>query len=97
VCNGRTEEVHHLKYWLDFVRNYGGNSEAVIFVNKQDEHSVEVPINTLRDKYRIHGNVQVIDIKKIKRVLIILKMPLKIILPKTRHGTKKKYRKVALM
>jgi hypothetical protein len=33
-----------------------------IFVNKQDEHPAKVPINTLRDKYRIYGDVQEINI-----------------------------------
>jgi small GTP-binding protein len=69
VCNGRAEDVHHLKYWLDIVKNYGGNSETIIFVNKQDEHPAKIPINTLREKYRIHGDVQEINIKKDKKGL----------------------------
>ncbi|MHC6204026.1 COR domain-containing protein [Breznakiellaceae bacterium SP9] len=77
VNNGRTEDVHHLKYWLDFVKNYGGDSETIIFVNRQDEHPVEVPINTLREKYQIYGNVQVINIKEDKSGLENFKITIK--------------------
>ncbi len=56
VCNGRTEGINTLSYWLDHMKNYGGNSKAIILVNKHDVHSVEVPINTLQEKYDIQNS-----------------------------------------
>ncbi|MDH6303848.1 small GTP-binding protein [Parabacteroides sp. PF5-5] len=51
VLNGRKEEEP--EYWLDHMKNYGGNSEAIILVNKFDNHTPDIPINSLRDKYPI--------------------------------------------
>ncbi len=55
VYDGRTEERNRLEYWLDHMQNYGGNSRAIILVNKRDEHSVDINTNTLKEKYPIAG------------------------------------------
>jgi GTPase SAR1 family protein len=55
VYNGRTEEPSRLEYWLNHMKNYGGNSEAMILINKRDPHSVEIPIHSLKEKYPIAG------------------------------------------
>lgn len=56
VYDGRTEERNRLEYWLDHMKNYGGGSKAIILVNKRDQHSVDISINTLREKYPIEGD-----------------------------------------
>jgi GTPase SAR1 family protein len=53
VYNSRTEERNRLEYWLDHMKNYGGDSKAIILVNKRDQHSVNIPINTLKEQYPI--------------------------------------------
>jgi GTPase SAR1 family protein len=53
VYNSRTEERDRLDYWLNYMENYGGDSKAIILVNKRDEHSVNIPINSLKEKYPI--------------------------------------------
>lgn len=53
VYDGRTEERNRLEYWLDHMKNYGGDSQAIILVNKRDNHTVKIPINSLREKYPI--------------------------------------------
>lgn len=56
VYDGRSEERNRLRYWLDHVKNYGGtNSKAIILVNEQDAHTVDIPINTLKEEYPIEG------------------------------------------
>ena len=55
VYDSRTEMRNRLDYWLDHMENYGGNSEAIILVNKRDKHKIEIPINTLKENYRIAG------------------------------------------
>ncbi|WP_299677889.1 COR domain-containing protein [uncultured Dokdonia sp.] len=56
VYDGRSEERNRLRYWLDHVKNYGGtNSRAIILVNEQDKHTVDIPINTLKSEYPIEG------------------------------------------
>ena len=55
VYDGRTEERNRLDYWLDHMKNYGGDSKALILVNKRDEHSVDIPINYLKEQYPIEG------------------------------------------
>lgn len=56
VYDGRSEERNRLRYWLDHVKNYGGtNSKAIILVNEQDAHTVDIPINTLQAEYPIEG------------------------------------------
>ncbi|WP_299685876.1 COR domain-containing protein [uncultured Dokdonia sp.] len=53
VYNGRTEDTSRLEYWLDHMKNYGGDSEAVILVNERDTHHNEIPINRLKEHYAI--------------------------------------------
>jgi small GTP-binding protein len=55
VYDGRTEERNRLEYWLNHMKNYGGNSKAIILVNKRDQHSVDIPINSLKEQYPIEG------------------------------------------
>ena len=55
VYDGRTEERNRLEYWLDHMKNYGGDSKAIILVNKRDQHSVDIPINSLKEQYSIEG------------------------------------------
>ncbi len=55
VYDGRTEERNRLEYWLDHMKNYGGDSKAIILVNSRDRHSVEIPINLLKEQYPIEG------------------------------------------
>ena len=43
VYDGRTEDRNRLEYWLNHVKNYGGDSRSVILVNKRDPHSVDIP------------------------------------------------------
>ncbi len=53
VYDGRTEDRNRIKYWLDHMKNYGGDSQAIILVNERDQHRVNIPINFLREKYSI--------------------------------------------
>ncbi len=53
VFDGRTEDRNRLEYWLDHMKNYGKNSQAIIFVNKRDNHAVEIPVNRLKEQYPI--------------------------------------------
>lgn len=56
VYDGRSEERNRLNYWLDHMKNYGGNSTAILLVNKRDNHAVDIPINNLKDNYSIMSN-----------------------------------------
>ena len=57
VHNSRTENNSRLNYWLDHMKNYGGeNSKAIILVNKRDKHYVDIPVNNLTANYLIAGN-----------------------------------------
>lgn len=64
VHNGRVhdghaeseQQVNQLKYWLDHVKNYGGESRAIILVNETDPHKVEIPVRSLSDYYHIGGS-----------------------------------------
>lgn len=53
VYDGRTEERNRIEYWLDHIKNYGGDSKAIILVNKRDNHSNNIPIYDLKDRYSI--------------------------------------------
>ncbi|MBN1996089.1 hypothetical protein JW935_00970 [candidate division KSB1 bacterium] len=55
VYDGRTEERNRLEYWLNHMKNYGGDSRAFILVNKKDHHPVIIPVNSLKDRYPIEG------------------------------------------
>ncbi|NVO09097.1 MAG: 50S ribosome-binding GTPase [Bacteroidales bacterium] len=53
VYDGRTEERNRLEYWLNHVKNFGGDSKAIILVNRRDQHRVDIPINSLKEQYNI--------------------------------------------
>ncbi|MCG8327535.1 MAG: hypothetical protein MI974_07615 [Chitinophagales bacterium] len=53
VYDGRTEKRNNLVYWLNHMKNYGGNSSAIILINRRDQHKVELPINVLKEQYPI--------------------------------------------
>ena len=53
VYDGRREDRNILEYWLDYMKNFGGDSKAIILVNKRDQHSVNIRINELKEKYPI--------------------------------------------
>lgn len=55
VYDGRTEERNRLEYWLNHMKNYGGDSQSLILVNKRDQHCVDIPINSLKEQYPIVG------------------------------------------
>ncbi len=55
VYDGRTEERNRLEYWLNHLKNYGGNSHALVLVNTRDDHPISLPENSLKDKYPILG------------------------------------------
>ena len=55
VYDGRTEERNRLEYWLNHMKNYGGDSQAIIIVNTRDQHRVNIPINSLKEQYPIHS------------------------------------------
>lgn len=55
VYDGRTEDRNRLVYWLNQMKNYGGDSQAIILVNERDQHSVNIPINYLKENYPIAG------------------------------------------
>ncbi len=55
VLDGRLENRNIIEYWLNFMISYGGDSKAIILINKKDEHHVEIQEYTLREKYNIAG------------------------------------------
>jgi GTPase SAR1 family protein len=55
VYDGRSEERNRLNYWLDHIKNFGGDSRAFILVNRRDNHTVDIQENNLREKYNIAG------------------------------------------
>jgi len=66
VYNGRTEETWRLEYWLNHMKNYGGDSRAIILVNVWDRHYNEIPINRLKEQYAVE-EVYYVNIKKQKK------------------------------
>ena len=67
VYDGRTEQSNRLEYWLDHMKNYGGDSQAVILVNEKDQHKVTIPINKLKEQYAIY-DVYYLDIADSQQV-----------------------------
>jgi GTPase SAR1 family protein len=51
LINGRTEGDNRTEYWLEQIRNYGGNSPVLILVNKRDDHRFDIPENTLKKAF----------------------------------------------
>lgn len=42
VYDSRCEMNNRLEYWLDYIKNYGGNSETIILVNQKDKNRIEI-------------------------------------------------------
>ncbi|MCK5829765.1 MAG: hypothetical protein KAH20_05635 [Methylococcales bacterium] len=55
VYNGRTEEKNSLECWLNQMKNYGGDSKAIILVNERDQHGANIKTNFLKEHYPIIG------------------------------------------
>ena len=51
LCEGRKESTHSIDYWLELIRNYGGNSKVFIVVNMHDENIVKADENRIRRDY----------------------------------------------
>lgn len=68
VYDGRSEERNRLTYWLDHMLNYGKDSEAIILINKRDNHCVDIPINILKEQYKIK-DIYTFSIKDDKKQL----------------------------
>ncbi|MCL2820949.1 MAG: NACHT domain-containing protein [Oscillospiraceae bacterium] len=51
VIDGRTEGDNRTEYWLEQIRNYGGDSPVFILVNVRDKHRVDLPENTLKKEF----------------------------------------------
>ena len=68
VYDGRTDKRDRLEYWLEHMKNYGGDSKAIILVNERDQHSVNIPKNYLMEQYPIAGFYS-LNVKKDKEKL----------------------------
>ena len=64
VYDGRTERRNQIEYWLDHVRNYGGDAPVLVLVNKFDNHKPDVPENTLKRKYPFIKSFEYFSIKE---------------------------------
>ena len=51
VYNGREDHKDRLTYWLNQMKNYGGNSKAIILINMHDEHEPDIPQRHLVDEF----------------------------------------------
>lgn len=51
LINGRTEGDNRTEYWLEQIRNYGGNSPVLVVVNVKDDHFLDIPQNTLKKEF----------------------------------------------
>jgi hypothetical protein len=69
VYDGRTERRNQIEYWLDHVRNYGGNAPVLILINIFDNHIPDIPKNTLRQKYPFIHDFIYLSIKEDKDAL----------------------------
>ncbi|MCL2053503.1 MAG: hypothetical protein FWG90_03545 [Oscillospiraceae bacterium] len=52
VYDGRSERRNDLEYWLNHVKDYGGNAPVWIFVNRRDNHILDIPIYDLQANYK---------------------------------------------
>ena len=69
VIDGRTENRNRLEYWLNQMKNYDGDSKAIILINKRDNHCLNLPINSLKEKYQIIDVIELslhLDIEELK-------------------------------
>jgi len=64
LINGRTEGDSRTEYWLEQVRNYGGNSKVLIVVNIRDKHNVDLQENALMKEFTSIAGFFYLDIKK---------------------------------
>jgi GTPase SAR1 family protein/uncharacterized DUF497 family protein len=69
VYDGRSERRNQIEYWLDHVKNYGGNAPVIILINMFDDHIPDIPKNTLRQKYPFIKDFVCFSIKKDKVTL----------------------------
>ena len=69
VYDGRSETRNRLNYWLDHMKNYGGESKAFILINCFDEHTPKIPIRALKEDYPIEL-VETFSIKDDKEALL---------------------------
>jgi|GEM_PF-941789 len=51
IIDGRTEGNSRTEYWLEQIRNHGGDSPVLVLINVRDKHHVDVPENTLRREF----------------------------------------------
>ncbi|MDR0459965.1 MAG: hypothetical protein LBH62_00775 [Nitrososphaerota archaeon] len=51
VVDGRTEGDSRTGYWLEQIRNYGGDSPVLVLVNVRDKNRVDLPENTLKKEF----------------------------------------------
>lgn len=51
VVDGRIEGDNRVEYWLEQIRNYGGNSPVLVLVNIRNEHHVDLHKNTLKKEF----------------------------------------------
>lgn len=42
IYDSRCEMNNRLEYWLDYIKNYGGNSQTIILVNQKDKNRIEI-------------------------------------------------------
>ncbi len=54
LCDGRSESRHRLGYWLDHVRNYGGDSKVIVLLNLVDNHAPDISENYYKGRYSQH-------------------------------------------
>jgi len=54
VYDGRTEGRNRLIYWLDHVRNYGGNAKVLVLVNLKDGNRPDISENYIQKNYPEH-------------------------------------------
>lgn len=63
VYDSRTEDRNRLRYWLSQMKNYGGNSRAIILVNMRDQHTPSIPIHNLREHFNVDEEISFLSIK----------------------------------
>jgi len=69
LVNGRTEGDNKTEYWLEQIRNYGGESPILILVNKRDKHPIELMENQLKKEFPSILGFHYFDLKKDKDAL----------------------------
>jgi len=63
VHDGRTDNSDRIKYWLNYILNYGGGSPIYIIVNKKDPHPTKIRENKLYDDYPDIKNIRHFSIR----------------------------------